>query len=90
MFTKSKVCIVTNWSTFAKPNTIEGCIELQHFPLILPEMVPTHTIRMLIIFRAGDGGCGPGRNKKIIGLCYPPDSMSCHHDDEDILGGLFC
>jgi len=76
---KSKVFVVTNWITFAKENVIKGCVEDLHFPLLLSEAVPTHKIRMLILFRAG-------ANK--IGLSYPPDAMSPGVDASDPLRGL--
>jgi len=76
---KSQVKIVTNWSTFAKENVIDGCVEDLHFPLMLPEFVPAHKIRMLILFRAGQGK---------IGLLFPPDAMSDNVDTSDPFRGL--
>lgn len=76
---KSTVCLVTNWSTFGKENVIEGCVEDLHFPLVLADDYPAHTIRNLIIFRAGVDK---------IGLFYPPDAMSAGLDASDPFRGL--
>ena len=56
----TKCGVVTNWSSFAQPNEIEGCEEDLHLPVSFLEIFPT-TIALLIIFRGG-----PGK----IGVCY--------------------
>ena len=71
--------VVTNWSTLAKPNVIEGFVEDLHFPLILAEAVPSHKIRMFILFRAGVDK---------IGLCYPPSVLSAGVDPHDPFLGI--
>jgi len=60
----TKFSLVTNWSSFAMPNIIEGCVEDLHFPLVLPDAVP---FPMFVVFRAGAGK---------LGLCYTPDAIS--------------
>lgn len=67
----TKFSVVTNWSTFAMPNVIEGCVEDFHFPLVLPDAVP---FPMFIIFRAGVGN---------LGLCFTPDAISGDGDGVD-------
>ena len=55
----SKKClsVVTNWTSFAKSNEIEGCEEEIHLPLFAdPSFVSNFSL--LIIFRAGDGRLG--------------------------------
>ena len=79
----SKSCaIVTNWSTFAKPNVIPDCKEDLHLP-IAPISTWSSTMPFLLVFRAGagsdssssndDGGDGDGgsstTNKDRIGVC---------------------
>lgn len=71
---RTKFSVVTNWSTFAMPNVIEGCAEDLHFPLVLPDAVP---FPMFIIFRAGVGN---------LGLCYAPDAIS--GDARDPFAGI--
>jgi len=66
-FARTKCCCVTNWTTFARPNMIEGCEEDIHFPLLLADVVPSHIFSFNIIFRAGVGK---------VGLCYPPDVVA--------------
>jgi len=60
----TKFSLVTNWSSFAMPHIIEGCVEDLHFPLVLPGTVP---FPMFVVFRAGAGK---------LGLCYTPDAIS--------------
>ena len=69
---------VTNWSTFAKPNVIGNRVEDVHFPLILAEAVPSHKLRMFIIFRSG-------RDNK-IGICYPRGMIDVNPDSNDPFG----
>ena len=69
---------VTNWSTFAKPNVIGNCVEDVHFPVILAEAVPSHKLRMFIIFRSG-------RDNK-IGICYPRGMIDVDADSNDPFG----
>mmetsp|Transcript_2163 Transcript_2163/g.2505 ORF Transcript_2163/g.2505 Transcript_2163/m.2505 type:complete len:420 (+) Transcript_2163:83-1342(+) len=59
---RSSIAIVTNWTSFAKPNEIEGCDEHLHVPIISFDDAGTHKMPLLVIFRAGEGK---------IGLCCP-------------------
>jgi len=63
----SKWTLVTNWTTFAKPNEIEGCQEELHFPLTLMDLFPCHRLKCVVIFRAREGK---------IGLFYPANSIA--------------
>mmetsp|Transcript_23721 Transcript_23721/g.23989 ORF Transcript_23721/g.23989 Transcript_23721/m.23989 type:complete len:252 (-) Transcript_23721:1679-2434(-) len=69
---------VTNWSTFAKPTVLGGCVEEVHFPLILAEALPSHRLRMFVIFRSGMG--------QKIGICYPRGVLSVSDDVNDPFG----
>jgi len=51
-------CIVTNWSSFAKPNIIPGCQEELHIPLYDPAPLVPSNMAALIIFRSGPKGTG--------------------------------
>lgn len=62
----STASVVTNWTSFAAANRIEGCVEVSHLPLILPDLVPCHRLRMFVVYRAGEGR---------VGLCYPPGAL---------------
>lgn len=50
--------LITNWSSFAKPNCIPGCQEELHIPLYdAAPLVPSGTA-VMIVFRAGPKGLG--------------------------------
>lgn len=70
--------VVTNWTSFAEKNSIEGCKEVSHLPLILPDLVPCHRFRMFVVYRAGGGR---------LGLCYPPGALEDGALDRFVLPG---
>ena len=50
--------LVTNWSSFSKPNIIQGCHEELHIPLYdAAPLIPSGTA-VMIVFRAGPKGLG--------------------------------
>ena len=53
----SRNAVITNWSTFANSNEIEGCEEDIHIPLFNMIVFPI-SWKFLIIFRAGKGKIG--------------------------------
>ncbi len=71
---------MTNWSMFAKPNQIEGCVEDVHFPLGLADAALNRMFRLFRIFRAGDGK---------IGICYPKGVLSsAKKKKNEAIGGI--
>lgn len=67
--------VVTNWSTFAQRNEIEGCEEDLHLPVGFIDYWAS-TMPLLLVFRAGV-------NK--IGLCYFHTSGPTHFDSAPFL-----
>jgi len=67
--------MVTNWSTFAEPNEIAGCVEDIHVPVATIDKWPS-ALPVLLIFRAGPGKDGVdvvGSSEKLVkrlGACY--------------------
>ncbi len=64
-FLRGKITLVTNWSSFAKPNVIDGCLEDVHFPLFSTKYISC-VFWVNIIFRTGGGK---------IGICYPKGTL---------------
>mmetsp|Transcript_7796 Transcript_7796/g.11356 ORF Transcript_7796/g.11356 Transcript_7796/m.11356 type:complete len:457 (+) Transcript_7796:207-1577(+) len=62
----ANISVVTNWSTFSKPNEIEGCEEDMHLPISCAKYFSSSFL-FLIIFRGGVGKLGL--------LFYQPDSV---------------
>mmetsp|Transcript_15908 Transcript_15908/g.30087 ORF Transcript_15908/g.30087 Transcript_15908/m.30087 type:complete len:454 (-) Transcript_15908:108-1469(-) len=71
----SSYSLVTNWSSFAKPNVIDGCAEEVHIPLYdVPSATP-HTLAVCIIFRSGPQGIAlyyGGQERRLRGVQTAP------------------
>lgn len=65
----ARCSVITNWSTFANPNEIEGCEEDAHLPIYCRPYWPSSSLQMfMIVFRGGPGKLGL--------LYFQPDGLN--------------
>lgn len=68
---KGSNAIVTNWSSFAQPNAIQGCQEELHVPLYNIACLLPCTMAVVCILRAGPQGLAlfiAGTGEQLNGL----------------------
>jgi hypothetical protein len=82
----SRICFITNWSSFSKPLRIPDCVEQQHQPLMFDTKSAAHTpIDMMIVHRAGGQRLGVywitprgGSEKAVLGdMPLALNTLSC-------------
>merc|ERR1719263_1048915 len=82
----SRLCFITNWSSFSKPIHIPDCVEQQHQPLMFGTKRAAHTpIDMMIVYRAGGQRLGVswitprgGSEKDVLGdMPLALNTLSC-------------
>jgi hypothetical protein len=72
---KGSNAIVTNWSSFAQPNVIDGCEEELHVPLYDIASILPCNMALMVIFRAGPQGLAlgfAGTEEQMTGLRNSP------------------